>query len=163
MYSTGIRVNASQAKVNINTDAFKMFMFVWLMRQYLCGTEMCASINRLVGTVCSTVLVVQLFTSASYSASTTLLPKHDGWRASRQFIQVYCYMCVVVYELSYTLSDIRCASIFCKILLKHKFKHLNDVLGPTTHAHTLICGKQSWTLDSCDFYESIAQQTIMIQ
>ena len=56
-----------------------------------------ASINRLVGTVCSTVLVVQLFTSASYSAFTTLLPKHDGWRASRQVIQVYCYMCVVVY------------------------------------------------------------------
>ena len=62
MYSTGIGVNSSQAKVNItiikmlNINLIKMSMFVWIMSQYLCGTEMCASINRLVGTVCSTVL-----------------------------------------------------------------------------------------------------------
>ena len=56
MSSTGIGVNASQAKVNINIDTSKMSMFMWLMRQYLCGTEMCGSINRLVGTVCSTVM-----------------------------------------------------------------------------------------------------------
>ena len=40
----------------LNINLIKMFMFVWLISQYLCGTEMCASINRLVGTVCSTVL-----------------------------------------------------------------------------------------------------------
>ena len=49
MYSTGIGVNASQAKVNINIGTLNVFMR--LMRQYLCGTEMYASIDRPVGTV----------------------------------------------------------------------------------------------------------------
>ena len=64
MYSTGIGVNASQAKININIIKMlninlikiNVHVCVVIMSQYLCGTEMCASINRLVGNVCNTVL-----------------------------------------------------------------------------------------------------------